>query len=235
MTLLLATHHHRVRIERMVANHPDLQVLAKIGVNNKDPNQGADLFSHDPQRKRRDIGMHYDAALACHDSLLLCLNDDVRLISPSVDLSFLADQLRELDVIFFQPNLASWVHEPDLDEATRVGRVTRRQLALRGRQVRFGRTHAFFCKRSWLLRAFERAQKSNSPAQAFEKTTLKDCRFAFAQPMHAFVDSNTLPFISHSRRPSQVETQWLPPVNVAPNRGSRHDWGGGGIQESVTA
>jgi len=89
MSLLLATHLHRVRIEHVVANHPDLQVLPRIVVNNKDPNRGENLFSHDALRRRRDIGMHCDAALACDDSLLLCLNDDVRPVSPCLNLSFL--------------------------------------------------------------------------------------------------------------------------------------------------
>lgn len=215
MTLLLATHHYQDRIGDFATRHPELRVLPKIVVNNKRSGCGEDLYSHDPKRIRRDIGMHYDAALACKDTVLLCLNDDVRFIAPHLSLEFLAAQLHELEVIFFQPNLASWVYEPDLDEQTGVGRTTLRQLGVHGRRVRFGRTHAFLCRRSWLLSAYENVQETRHPAQAFEKSTLIGSRFAFAQPMHLFVDSNTLPYTQNSLPPSEVNTLWLAPVQPA--------------------
>jgi len=177
MTLLHATHHHCDLIQGLVAGHP------KLVASNKPQNPDAvEVFSHDPLRKRRDNGMFYDAALECVDDLLLCLNDDVLVLSPELRPAYLAARMGELDVIFFQPNLASWASEADLDEGTQAGRAVKERLFSQGRRVRFGRTHAFLCRRDWLLRAFERVANTPNPAQAFEKATLRNSRYAFAQP-----------------------------------------------------
>ncbi len=211
MTLLLATHHHSDRIQNLVAGHDELSALPKRVAGNRLQNREAvDVFSLDPLRKRRDIGMFYDAALDCGDDLLLCLNDDVLFIAPELDAAHLAARMGELEVIYFQPNLAAWASEADLDESTQARRAVKERLFAHGRRVRFARTHAFLCRRDWLLRAFERVADTHYPAQAFEKSTLRHCRYAFAQPLHLIVDSNTLPYIQHSLPASLIDARWLP-------------------------